>query len=179
LKTFVVRYRICRYIYRAAFAGKRQCFVKQHLLPIDVGWVENARGQFAQRECLAHQIEAAIAVAQVQVNDPGFSGDHAGDVGITCDSQQLIARRLTRAMIAKRQLADANDRIQINDVVANTTSQRHRGYVIATSMAPGTEALFSERPGLRKQSPRISSRIVSTQYADNAGYTRARKGAQR
>ncbi len=112
------------------------------------------------------------------MHNPGFARDHPRNVCVTGDPQQLIASRLTRAMIAQSQFSDAYNRIQIYDVVANAACQSDRRYVIAARVTPGAEAFFSQCPGLRKESTRITGRIVGSQYAYDAGYARARKGTQ-
>jgi hypothetical protein len=72
--------------------------------------LNTARRQFARRSALANQIETARAVAEMQMQDAGLAGHHAGDVTLGCDAQQLIERRLARSMIADRDFADADQR---------------------------------------------------------------------
>jgi hypothetical protein len=112
------------------------------------------------------------------MNNPGFTGDHSRNMRVTRNPQQLITGRLARSMITQSQFANANDRIEINNVVADTAGKGDWWHVIATRVTPGTKAFFPECPGLREKTSRIAGRIVGTQYADDARYPRTRKTAQ-
>ena len=84
-------------------------FVEQRPAAVHVGRVEDPGRELAPVERLAHQLEAARPVAHVQVHDAGLAAHQPADVRLGRDAQQLVQRRLARAMVADRHLADADD----------------------------------------------------------------------
>ena len=80
-----------------------------------------------------HQLETARSVAQVQVQDAGLARHEAGDVAFGCDSQQLVERRLARAVVADRDFADADQRLDEDEVAAHAAGQRRGRNVISAA----------------------------------------------
>ena len=64
----------------------------------------------------------------------------------TCASrrhaEQLVQRRLARAVVADRQLADAEDEVDEHDVAPHAAGGRDRRHVIAAGVAVGAQPLL-------------------------------------
>ena len=82
-----------------------------------------------------------MPVAHVQVHDAGLSGHEPADVRVAGDPEQLVERRLAGAVVADRQLADAEDEIDEHEVAADAAGDRGRREVIAAGVALGAEPL--------------------------------------
>jgi hypothetical protein len=70
--------------------------------------LEHPRRQFAGIQRPAHQVEAAHAVAQVQVDDAGLAAHQAGHMRLGGEPQQFVEGRLAGTVVADRQFADAD-----------------------------------------------------------------------
>ena len=124
---------------------------EERLPAVDVRRVEDPRRQFARVERLAHQLEAAGAVAHVQVHDAGLAAHQPAHVRLRGEPQQVVQRGLARAMVADRHLADPDDLVDERDVAADRAAQRRRRQVIAAGVAPGGEPELPE--SARRPSP--------------------------
>ncbi len=113
--------------------------------------IENACRELAQIQGLAYEIQAALTVTEMQMHDTGLAGDHPRDVSVARNSQQLVPGRLARAVIGERELADADDRIEIDDVVADAAGQGHRGHVITAGVTPRAEPFVTKGASLGQQ----------------------------
>src|SRR6185436_13793298 len=91
-----------------------------------------------------HEIEPARSVTDMQVQDPGLVGHEPRDVRIGRDAQKLIERRLTRAMVADRELPDADAAVDVRDVAAHAAGQRRERHVVPTGPTPSADALLAE-----------------------------------
>ena len=92
---------------------------------------------------LSEEDKAALAVTQVQVQNPGFAGHQAGDMSIGRQAQYFIEGGLAGAVIAKRHLANTNDSVDVNDITANASGNRDRRDVITAGVTEGGQALFA------------------------------------
>jgi hypothetical protein len=112
------------------------------------------------------------------MQDSGLAGDHSGNMRIARDTQQFIKRRLAGSVVADSELTNPDDRVQENDIVADTACQRNRWHMVPTRVTPGSKSLFPQRPGLGQQGTCIPRCIVGSQHPDHAGDAGARKITQ-
>ena len=98
---------------------ERERLVEQARLRLTwVGWKTRA-GSSVVVERATHELEAARAVAEVEVQDAGLAAHHARRRGSRRRGAASSSKRgLRRAMIADRDLADADDRIDEHDVAS-------------------------------------------------------------
>ena len=144
-------------------------FVEQRAPPVHVSGIEHARGQLTLLQCLPHQLETAGSVAQVQVQDAGLAGHDSGDVAFGGDSQQLIERRLARAMIADRHFTDADQRLDEHEVAANAARERGGWHVISAGVSVRVESLLAQRIDCREQFTGPACDIVGAEQPDDRG----------
>ncbi len=159
--------------------GEVDRLVEQRLAAVDVGRVEDARRQFAAGQGATHQVEAARPVAEVQVQDSSLARHQARDMGVGREAEQFVERRLTRAMIADGELADAEQRLEEHEVAADAARERPQRDVIATGVGVRIEAFLAQRVGGREQTPRAARHVVGTEQADHRGHACKRKSGQR
>ncbi len=118
-------------------------------------------------ERLPDQVEPAGAVAHVKVHDAGLSRHQPADVGVAGDPEQLVQRRLAGAVVADRQLADAQDEVDQDHVAADAAGDRGRREVVAAGVALGAEP-FRDEPRAAVTSSagvRTTSSVPSTPTA--------------
>ena len=154
-------------------------FREQRAASVHVGRVEHSRRQLALLQCFAHQLEAARAVAQVQMQDAGLAGHHAGDMAFGCDPQQLIERRLARAMVADRDFADADQRFDEHEVAAHAAGQRRGRHVIATGVSVSVEPFLAQRINRRQQFTGAARDVVGAEQSDDGRDAGRREARQR
>src|SRR6476646_4543554 len=80
IRVFVLGDRERRDVDGGTLSREVERFGEQRTTPVDVRRVEYPRRDFALLQRLANQLETACAVAEMQVQDPGLAGHHAGDV---------------------------------------------------------------------------------------------------
>jgi hypothetical protein len=103
------------------------------------------------------------------VHDAGLAGDHAGDVGVGGDAQQLVEGRLRGAVVRERELADAEDRVDINDVGAGRAGERDQRELVAAGVAVGVQALFTQAEGAGDEVADAAGGAVGAEDADDGG----------
>src|SRR6185295_11491417 len=101
--------------------------------------VEDGRGDLAPVEGLPDQGQAAVAVSQMKVHHAGLSGHEPPDVRVARHPEQLVERRLAGAVVADRQLADAEDEVHQDDVAPDAPGDGGGREVIAAGVAPGAD----------------------------------------
>ena len=82
-------------------------------------------------------------------------------------------------MIAQSNFADTDDRIQVDNIVANTAGQCDRRNVVAARVAPCAQTLLTQCTGMCKKRARVPGRVVGTQDTDHAGNAGTGKLAKR
>ncbi len=95
------------------------------------------------------------------------------------NAQQLVERRLARAVIRKRQLADADDDVDEADVAADAAGQRGRRQVVPTGEAQGGDSLFCQPARRSHQICCRARRVVGAQQTHDRGHATAGEAAQR
>ena len=88
------------------------------------------------------------------------------DMGLAADPQQFIVRRLARAMVAERNLADSDDAVDVNDVAPHTAGDGHGRQVIAAGVAQGAQTLFEQSPRGGDQLGGRRVTVVGSEYTD-------------
>jgi hypothetical protein len=134
-----------------------------------VGRVEHPRRQFGLGQGPAHQVQPALAVAQVQMQDAGLAGDQPGNVGVAGNTQNLGQGRLAGPVVGNRHLADADDRVEKHDVLAHAAGEGHRRNMVAAGMAPGVDPQLAQAQRLGDQRPGVASGVVGAEHADHGG----------
>jgi hypothetical protein len=131
--------------------------------------VEHARGDLAVLEGAADEVEAAGAVAHVQVQDAGLAGDHAGDVGVGGDAQELVEGGLGGAVVGEGELADADDRVDEDDVAADAAGEGGDRELVAAGVAVGGQALVAQAEGAGDEVGDGAGGAVGAEDADDGG----------
>ena len=108
-----------------------------------------------------------VTIAEMQMQDAGLAGHHASDMALGGDSQQFVQRGLARAMIADRDFADADQRLDEHQVAAHAAGQRRGRHVIAAGVSVSIEPFFAQRIDRREQFTRTARDIVGTEKADD------------
>jgi len=140
-----------RYVDRATGPRQLNGLIEQRSPAIDMGGIKYTCRQLAFGKRAHDQVHSALPATEVQMKYPGFPRNHACDVRIAGNAQEFIEGRLARPVITDCQLAYTDYRIEKHDVIANTASECDWRYVVATRMAPGTEAFFTQCIRLRQQ----------------------------
>ena len=131
-----------------------------------MGRVEHAGGDLAPIERLAHRREPARAVTHVDVDDTGLAAHQPAHVRVGRDAEQLVERRLARAVIAHRHFSDAEDEIDEHEIAANASGRGNGGNVIAAGEAVRGEAFRDQPSGDGDELRRGSDDVVGAQHAD-------------
>ncbi len=159
--------------------GQRDGFVEQCLATVDVGRVEHARRDLAFAQRTTHEIQATRTIAQVEVQHAGFAGHEAGHVGIGGETENFIEGRLARAVVADREFADPEQRLEQHQVSTHVARQRREGDVIAAGVAERVEAFLAQGINLREQVARSARDIVSAEESDDGRDAGERVARQR
>ena len=138
----------------------------RRLSPVHVGRVEHAGGDLAPVERLAHRREPARAVAHVDVDETGLAAHQPAHVGVGRDAEQLVDRRLARAVIAHRHLSDAEDEIDEHDVAANASGGGDGGDVIAAGEAVRAQSFRDQPSGDGDELRRGPDDVIGSKHAD-------------
>ena len=112
------------------------------------------------------------------MHDAGLAGDHDRPRVLAGDAQQLVERGLAGAVIAERDLTDADHRIDVHDVASHAAGQCYRRHVIAAGVAIGVEALFAQAAGFGQQRFCIAGNIVRAEQSDDSRDAAAGKSRQ-
>ena len=161
------------------FLGQCDGLVEQCLAAVDVGRVEHARRDFALAQRTTHEIQATRTIAQVQVQHAGFAGHEAGHVGIGGETENLIEGRLARAVIADREFADAEQRLEQYQVSTHAAREGRERHVIAAGVAERVEAFFAQSVDLCEQVARSARHVVRAQEPDDGRDAGERVARQR
>ena len=166
-RVFILAHRECGDVDRTATLGQPQRFLEQRLAPIDMRRMEDPRRQFGFVQRAAHQCQPAHAVAQMQMQHSGLAGHQSGDVRLGRDADEFIEGRLAGAVVADRQLADADHRVEEHDVAADAACQRDRRQVIAAAPRERAQPLLAQRMHRCQQFARRPCQIVGAQHPDH------------
>ena len=98
-----------------------------------------------------------------------------GDVALGRDSQQLVERRLARAMIADRHFTDADQRLDEDEIAAHAARERCGRNVIAARVSVSVESFFAQCIERRKQFARTACDVVGAEQPDHRGDARRRE----
>ena len=150
----------------AAPVAQGQGLVEKRAPAIDVGRIEDPGGQLASIQRLANELQASGAVAHVQVHDAGLPAHEPAHVRVARHAEQLVERRLARAMVADRQLADAEDQVDQDDVQPDAAGGGGGRHVIAAGVAPGAEPLRHQAARHRHQLGGRAHGVVGAEHAD-------------
>lgn len=113
----------------------------------------------------------------MQVQHAGLAGHEAGHVGIGGETENFIEGRLARAVVADRQFADAEQRLEQHQVSMHAARQGREGDVIAAGVAERVEALFAQGIYLREQAPRPTRDVIGPEESDDGRDAGERVGA--
>ena len=133
-----------------------------------MGRVERPRGDLRLVQEPAEQVEASRAVAEVEVEHAGFAGHQPAYVAVGRQPGDLVERRLGRAVVRDRQLAEAQDWLDRGDVGADGAGECRRGQVVAAGPGPGAEALAPEPVDRAEQAGGRPRNVVGAEEADDA-----------
>ena len=115
----------------------------------------------------------------MQVQHAGLAGHEAGHVGIGGETENFIEGRLARAVVADRQFADAEQRLEQHQVSTHAARQGREGDVIAAGVAERVEALFAQGIYLREQAPRPTRDVIGPEESDDGRDAGERVARQR
>src|SRR5208282_3552286 len=135
-----------------------------------MGGIKHTRWNLAVGNGPADKLQAAPAVAHMQVQNAGLTGHQSGDVCGSGEAQQLIAGRLAGAMIANRHFADAKEGFDKYQVTLHTAGKRRRRYMVATGVAPGVESVLTQCVNRRQQLAWTPRYIVGAEQPDHGGH---------
>ena len=121
----------------------------------------------------------ARAVAEVQVQDAGLAGHEARDVGVGRETQDLVEGGLAGTVIADRDFADAEQRLEQDQVGADAGSECGQRHVVATRIAVGVEAFLAQRVHLGEQVARTAGDVVGAEQADDGRHAGERVASER
>ena len=149
-------HRECGDVHDAALLGQVAGLLEQRLPPIHVGRIEHRGRKLAFIDSATHQLQPPLSVAQVQVHDAGLAGHQSADVGIAGNPEQLVQRGLAGAVVADRQLAHAQNQVDVGDVAPHAAGERRRRHVVAAGIAPGAQP-FGDQSSRRSPPARPST----------------------
>ena len=141
--------------------------------------MEHPRRQLGVVQRATHQFKPPRAVAQMQMQHAGLAGHQARHMGLGSDPQEFIEGRLAGAVVADRQLAHADHRVEIDDVAADAAGQRDRRQVVTTAPRERPQPLLAQRMHRCQQLARRARQIVGTQHPDHRGHAGSSEPRQR
>ena len=115
----------------------------------------------------------------MQVQDASLVRHHAGDMRRGGEAQQFIKAGLAGAMVADRNLSDAEECFDEHEVRVHAAGQRRGRHMIAPGVSPGVQALFAQRIDGRQQFARTAGDIIRAEQANDAGHAGGREARQR
>lgn len=136
--------------------------------------VEDARWDFGQVERPTHEIEAASAVADMQVHDARLSGHEPTDVRVGRDAHHLIERRLARPVVADRHFTDADDPVDVGDVTTHASREGDRREMVSSGVTPGRQPIREQTASTDDELARGTRDIVGAKNTYCSGDSSSR-----
>jgi hypothetical protein len=115
----------------------------------------------------------------VQVQDARLAAHQSGDVALARHAQELVERRLARAVVADGELAEANHAVDVDDVAADRAGQCLRRQVVAAGVAPRAQTLVHQGARLRHELGRRAHAVVGAERPHHRRHAGAREARER
>ena len=115
----------------------------------------------------------------MEVQHAGLAGHETGHVGIGGETENLIEGRLARAVVADREFADPEQRLEQHQVSTHAARQGREGDVIAAGVAECVEAFLAQGINLREQVARSARDVIGPEEPDDGRDTGERVARQR
>ena len=113
------------------------------------------------------ELEAAPAVAEMEVKDAGLAAEHPADPALGREPGDLVEGRLRGAVVAHGDLAGPDDLVDEDEVGADAAGQGPDRDLVGPRKDERRDALGLEGPGLGQQRGHVAGDAVGAQAADD------------